>query len=799
MVDGIIDNNDNKYLKISENIRNGYALHKIIFDRDGNPIDFIYFNVNDSYEKLTGIKKKDIIGKRFTEVFIDLIEDEFDYVGEYGRISLYGGNLTREVYSKALEKWYSVSVYSEEYGFFSTVFHDITETKNLISELHRVNYLNAILLDSIPHPALLVNKHRKVIAANKLAKELGALVGGFCWRDFGQCRYLSEEDKKHIESDDNTYDNKAIACNFCEANNALSKNKSVNTEIKLADKYCHIFWIPTQEEDVYLHYSIDITERKEIERSLKENELRLRQIAEASFEGICIHDKGIVLDCNKRMEEIYGYKTNELIGMALSNIIITEPTKKEKNNNKTEKTVSGSHFGIRKNGTVFDIEILARKVQYNGVDAEVLGVRDISETQNTEEIIKKINTALRDAQHIAHIGNIEVDICNKSMYWSDEVFCVFGYKPQAFIPDYSYFDKHILAEDRKLIQHKIKERTPFDSTFTIESRFKKLDGEMCWLNIKGDIEFEDQDCKPNRIFIIVQDITDKKQAELARRANEENVRLLQETLEMDRLKTEFFANVSHELRTPLNIIFSTLQLFELYMRNGPVDDVEIKIGKGIKNMKQNSYRLLRLINNIIDVTKIDGGFISLQLDNSDIVSVIRRICLSVAEYMENKSINFTFSTDIEEKVIACDLDKIETIILNLISNAIKFNKPQGNVTVNIHNERENILISVEDTGVGIPVEKQEMVFERFMQVDKSLTRNHEGSGIGLSLVKHFVEMHGGQIWVESEYGKGSKFIFRLPNRILEPKDMNSINNSSPEKNYNNHIERIKIEFSDIYS
>ncbi len=167
--------------------------------------------------------------------------------------------------------------------------------------------------------------------------------------------------------------------------------------------------------------------------------------------------------------------------------------------------------------------------------------------------------------------------------------------------------------------------------------------------------------------------------------------------------------------------------------------------------------------------------------------------------MENKSINFTFSTDIEEKVIACDLDKIETIILNLISNAIKFNKPQGNVTVNIHNERENILISVEDTGVGIPVEKQEMVFERFMQVDKSLTRNHEGSGIGLSLVKHFVEMHGGQIWVESEYGKGSKFIFRLPNRILEPKDMNSINNSSPEKNYSNHIERIKIEFSDIYS
>ncbi len=441
---------------------------------------------------------------------------------------------------------------------------------------------------------------------------------------------------------------------------------------------------------------------------------------------------------------------------------------------------------------------MTREIQYNGLAAEVLVVRDISKARNTEEAIRKINITMNDAQRIAHVGNIEVDISNRKLYWSDEIFRIFGYQPQEFLPDYNSFEKHILLDDLELIQHILKEKTPLDSTFTLESRFIKLDGKEGWLNVKGDVEFSDQGSKPSRAFIIMQDITDKKQAELIRKANEENARLLQETLEIDRLKTEFFANVSHELRTPLNIIFSTIQLYELYIRNGLINDVENRIGKGIKGMKQNCYRLLRLINNLIDVTKVDGRFISLQADNNDIVRIVRKICLSVAEYVTDKDINFAFNTDIKEKIIACDLDKIETIILNLISNAIKFNKPGGSVTVNIHDAGEEILVSVEDTGVGIPDEKQRMVFERFMQVDRSLNRNHEGSGIGLSLVKSFVEMHNGQIWLESECGKGSKFTFGLPCRILESEDAHNLGNNNSRTEYNDFIERINIEFSDIY-
>ncbi len=225
--------------------------------------------------------------------------------------------------------------------------HEVNETKYLLSELERANYLNAILLDAIPHPALLVNKNRMVIAANRLAKDAGTLVGGFCWRDFGHCLYLSDEDRKHYESH-GPNDGKPVACDFCEANNALRRNECRNIERKLEDRYWDIYWIPTQEDGVYLHYAIDITERKKIEKRLQESELRFKMLAEASFEGICIHVKGIILDCNERMETIFGYTEDELPGVALCNIISTGPNKAAIVGNKPEPTISGTYIGIKR-------------------------------------------------------------------------------------------------------------------------------------------------------------------------------------------------------------------------------------------------------------------------------------------------------------------------------------------------------------------------------------------------------------------------------------------------------------------
>ncbi|MCB2305211.1 PAS domain-containing protein [Clostridium estertheticum] len=275
-----------------------------------------------------------------------------------------------------------------------------------------------------------------------------------------------------------------------------------------------------------------------------------------------------------------------------------------------------------------------------------------------------------------------------------------------------------------------------------------------------------------------------------------NKKLLDETILSETLKTEFFSNLSHELRTPLNIILCTLQLLDTYTISSEVNDKETKFKQYIGIMKQNCYRQLRLVNNMIDITKLDASFFDLNLQNCNIVNVVESVTMSVAEYIKTKSIKLIFDTDIEECIMSCDPEKIERVILNLLSNSIKFTRSGGSMKVNMYDKGKNIIISIKDTGIGIPPDKLNIIFDRFRQVDRSLTRKQEGSGIGLSIVKSLVELHGGTISVRSEYGKETEFIIVLPIIVL-PKDNDTFEVFESESQ--ERIERIHIEFSDIYS
>lgn len=274
-----------------------------------------------------------------------------------------------------------------------------------------------------------------------------------------------------------------------------------------------------------------------------------------------------------------------------------------------------------------------------------------------------------------------------------------------------------------------------------------------------------------------------------------NSKLLNEALEHDKLKNEFFANLSHEFRTPLNLILSSQQMLNLYINNNTLAENEFKIEKYNNSMKQNCYRLLRMVNNLIDITKIDAGFFKINIENRNIIKLVEDITLSTVPYVEERGLKLVFDTDIEEKVIACDEDAIERIILNLIANAVKFSKQGGEIFVSILNNENSILIKVKDSGIGIPKEKQDVIFDRFVQVDKSLSRAREGSGIGLALSKSLIELQGGKITVNSNLGEYSEFIIELPCRVA-----NLDNTAKKEIAYkNNFIEKISIEFSDIYS
>ena len=275
----------------------------------------------------------------------------------------------------------------------------------------------------------------------------------------------------------------------------------------------------------------------------------------------------------------------------------------------------------------------------------------------------------------------------------------------------------------------------------------------------------------------------------------ENKRLLEETVQYEKLKTEFIANMSHELRTPLNIIFSTAQLFNVLINRDENLNTE-KMKNYTNSIKQNCYRLVRLVNNLIDITKIDSGYMKLELKNGNIVQVVEDITQSTAEYVGYMSRTIIFDTDNEEKIMAFDEEKLERILLNLISNATKFTEPGDKISVNLYDMDDHIVISVKDTGRGIPEEKVSQLFQRFKQVERLLNRSHEGSGIGLSIVKALVEMHEGTIEVKSVYGEGTEFIICLPVKIV-PEDEGKKNKNG----YANQskVENINIEFSDIYS
>jgi len=287
------------------------------------------------------------------------------------------------------------------------------------------------------------------------------------------------------------------------------------------------------------------------------------------------------------------------------------------------------------------------------------------------------------------------------------------------------------------------------------------------------------------------------QTEMLRRQARELKKAKEEAVAANDAKIMFLANITHELRTPLNILLSSTQLINYYIKSSESID-KMKLRKLIDIQTQNCNRLLRLVNNLIDITKIDTSNFKLVYTKCNIVEIVEQITMSVVEYIKTKGINIIFDTDVEEKIVMCDLDAIERIILNLLSNAVKFTPKGGTIYVSIEDLQTYVRISVKDTGIGIREDMLDTIFERFKQVDDLLTRKNEGSGIGLSLVKALVEMHGGKIKVISEYQCGSEFIVDLPvgnvdcNENYFPDDNYSIQNESKV------INKINIEFSDIY-
>ncbi|MBD3415085.1 MAG: response regulator [Candidatus Aminicenantes bacterium] len=241
--------------------------------------------------------------------------------------------------------------------------------------------------------------------------------------------------------------------------------------------------------------------------------------------------------------------------------------------------------------------------------------------------------------------------------------------------------------------------------------------------------------------------------ETSKKLRESNIKLKS----LDELKTQFFANVNHELRTPLTLMLAPLNPIV----EGKMGQVTSKQKDALITMRKNGLKLLKLINNLLDLTKLEEGQMRLKIENVDFVEYISSLLSSVKPLADQKKINLYFQHPPHRMEVTVDPDHFEKVILNLLSNAVKFTNEGGQITVYLEETESRIVLTVEDTGIGMPKDQLIHIFDRFSQIDGSLSRQHQGTGIGLSLVYEIVKLHSGKIRAQSELGKGSRFIVEL--------------------------------------
>lgn len=274
---------------------------------------------------------------------------------------------------------------------------------------------------------------------------------------------------------------------------------------------------------------------------------------------------------------------------------------------------------------------------------------------------------------------------------------------------------------------------------------------------------------------------------------EENLEELKRKNEEEEIKKQLLANISHEFKTPVNVIYSAIQMQDLKRESNDVNEI-LKFNSVIK---QNCYRLIRLINNFIDSSKLSQQDYHLKLKCINVVSVVENTTMSILSFAESKGINVVFDTEEEEIYVLADRDLIERSILNILSNAIKYNKEDGKIDVLIGVKNNNVIIEVQDSGIGIPKEKQNIIFNRYERADTSLARHKEGTGLGLNIVKEIINKLRGEINIESEENIGTKVTIILPRAEFD-EELYKEKNEDSEQIKNDIRQKVELEMSDIY-
>jgi len=524
---------------------------------------------------------------------------------------------------------------------------------------------------------------------------------------------------------------------------------------------------------------------------------RYQNLFDFAPDGYLVTDlAGRISKANQAILELLAIKHEFIISKPLA--VFVAPSHKDNFYDQLEYLLSSNYVKttweitlINREGVSFPAEItVARNVNFANYEPHLFWmIRDISDRKRNERALQQLNQFLeakvrertQELWEVNQLLQTVLDAFPLSIFWKDRQSVILGCNQLFAITtgmdspleaigksdfDFACSEDEALAyiaEDQQIMESGL-------AKLNVEEKITLVSGEQQWIQ-SNKIPLRDAEGNVIGVLGTFQDISDRKQAEIQLKlAN-------QELLRATKLKDEFLANMSHELRTPLNSILGMSESLQEEIL-GSLNERQLK---AIATIESSGEHLLSLINDILDLSKISSGMVELDIAPVSVKNLCTSSLVFVKQQAFNKSIKIRSHIPPHVKNINIDERRIKQVLINLLTNAVKFTPNKGNIklivaigcgdrwqgeaTIPQQIRDQNspmILFQVVDTGIGIAANDLPMLFQSFVQIDSALNRQYEGTGLGLALVKQLVELHGGQVMVESELGQGSCFTFALP-------------------------------------
>jgi len=587
------------------------------------------------------------------------------------------------------------------------------------------------------------------------------------------------------------------ACSACQLRDSITKVLSsgarlhgleIQPTLLIGSREEHP-WLRVSAEPVLLHgrkhvvVAIDdITKRKRAEEALRESEERFRAFFQAAEDSIFIKDRTLRYTLvNPGMERLLDRRAPELIG--LTEVDLFGPEGKDHIQQVDRRVLAGEtiaeeHTKPAKGGPrTFHVV----KAPMRGHAGEIIGLcgiaRDITERKRTEEALRANEQRSRIVAQTVTDVIYEWDLKDKVDYYGD-VDRLMGYPPGGFPRTFAGWGATLHPEDKERVRLAIESQLKGEAPYNVEFRMAAKDGGWRWWSARGTVPPDEQG-QPRRWIGAITDITERKRTEEALRryaselesaktAQEENATRLRQLVEdlgeakrqaeaATQAKSEFLANMSHEIRTPMNGI---LGMTELALET----ELTPEQREYLAMVQTSADSLLTVINDILDFSKIEARQLDLDRVDFNLRDTLSDALKALAINAHQKGLELAdfIQSEVPEWLVG-DPGRLRQVLTNLVANAIKFTA-QGEVVVRVTVEGQTanpirLHFTVSDTGIGIPAEKQKVIFEPFVQADASTTRRYGGTGLGLAIATQLVALMGGHLWVESEPGKGSTFHF----------------------------------------